>query len=114
MSGLTVACGNPNRNDVEAMMQVITYRGPYASAIHEGNQIILAQNYLQADNAIINEDMKIPVRSPNNPNLMICYDGQMGDWATWLATTTYPTGLSEKSACCLLFTRNMARKCSNT
>ncbi|MFC2071465.1 asparagine synthase-related protein [Chloroflexota bacterium] len=82
MSGLAVACGNPNRNDVEAMMQAITHRGPYASAIHEGDQIILAQNYLQADSAIINSGTKIPVRSPSNPNLMICYDGQIGNWAT--------------------------------
>jgi len=81
MSGLAVACENPNRNHVEAIMQAITHRGPYVSAIHEGDQIILAQNYLQADGAIINDDTKIPVRSPDNPNLMICYDGQMGNWA---------------------------------
>ena len=62
-------------------MQTIAHRGPYVSGIHEGNQITLAQNYLQADNAVSGNGTKIPVRSPNNHNLMICYDGQMGNWA---------------------------------
>ena len=81
MAGLAVACGNSNRNEVEAIMRTIAYRGPYASAIHEGDHIILAQNYLQADGAIGGDGTKIPVRSPSNPKLMICYDGQMGNWA---------------------------------
>ena len=81
MSGLAVACGNSNRNQVEAMMQVIAHRGPYVSAIHEGDQIIAAQNYLQADGAVSDDRVKIPVRSPGNPDLMICYDGQIGNWA---------------------------------
>ena len=80
MSGLAVACGNPNRNEVETIMSKIAYRGPYASAIYECDQIICAQNYLQADGAVTGDGTKIPVRSPNNPNLMICYDGQMGNW----------------------------------
>ncbi|MBA7700605.1 Asparagine synthetase B [glutamine-hydrolyzing] [subsurface metagenome] len=81
MSGIAVACSNSNRNEVEAIMQAIAYRGPYASAIHEGDQIILAQNYLQADGAVSGDGTKIPVRSSSNPNLMIGYDGQMGNWA---------------------------------
>ncbi len=81
MSGLAVACNNSNRNEVEAIMQKIAHRGPYASAIHEGDPIILAQNYLQADGAVSGDATRIPVRSPNNPNLMICYDGQIGNWA---------------------------------
>ncbi|MFC1951607.1 asparagine synthase-related protein [Chloroflexota bacterium] len=81
MSGLAVACNNCNRSEVEAIMRTVAYRGPYASGIHEGDQIILAQNYLQADGAISGGDTKIPVRSSSNPNLMICYDGQMGNWA---------------------------------
>ncbi len=81
MAGLAVACGSSNRNEVEAIMRTIAYRGPYASAIHEGDQIILAQNYLQADGAVSGDGTKIPVRSSSNPNLMVCYDGQMGNWA---------------------------------
>ncbi len=81
MSGLAVACGNPNRSEVEAMMHTIAYRGPYASGIHEGDQIILAQNYLRADGCVAGDSTNIPVRSTTNLNLMICYDGQMGNWA---------------------------------
>ncbi len=80
MSGLAIACGNSSRNEVEAIIQTIAHRGPYASAIHEADKIILAQNYLQADGVVSGEGTKIPVRSPSNPNLMICYDGQMGNW----------------------------------
>ena len=81
MSGLAVACGSPKRNEVAAIMQKIAHRGSYASAIHEGKQIILGQNYLQADNAVSGDSKKIPVRSLSNPNLMLCYDGQIGNWA---------------------------------
>ncbi len=81
MSGLVVACGKSNRGEVEAILRTIAYRGPYASGIYEDDQMILAQNYLQADGATRDDGAKIPVRSPSNPNLMICYDGQMGNWA---------------------------------
>jgi len=81
MSGLAVAYGNSNLNEAQAIMQTIAYRGPYTSGIYEGDQIILSQNYLQADGAVSINGAKIPVCSPNNPNLMICYDGQMGNWA---------------------------------
>ncbi len=81
MSGLAVAYGNSNRNEVETMLQAIAHRGPYLSGIHEADQIILSQNYLRADGAVSGNGTKIPVRSPNNPNLMLCYDGQMGNWA---------------------------------
>ncbi len=80
MSGLAIACGNSNRNEVEAIMRTIAYRGTYALGIHEGDQIILAQNYLQADGAVGGNGTTIPVRSTSNPNLMLCYDGQMGNW----------------------------------
>jgi asparagine synthase (glutamine-hydrolysing) len=81
MSGLAVACGNSNRNEVKAIMHTIAHRGPYISGIHESGQIIMAQNYLQADGVTSGDGTNIPVRSPNNPNLMICYDGQIGNWA---------------------------------
>jgi len=79
MSGLAVACSSSSRKEVEAIMQAIAHRGPYTSAIHEGDQIILAQNYLQADGAVSGNGTKIPVRTPSN--LVICYDGQIGNWA---------------------------------
>ena len=81
MSGLAAARGNPSINEVSAMMKTIAHRGPYASAIHDGVQVILGQNYLQADSAVKGDGTKIPVHSPGNPNLMIGYDGQMGNWA---------------------------------
>jgi len=92
MSGLAIACGNSNRNEMEAMLQAITHRGPYVSEIHEDDQIILAQNYLQADGAVSGNGTKIPVRSPSNPNLMLCYDGQMGNWADLARNHNIPDG----------------------
>ena len=81
MSGLAIAYGAPNLSEVEAIMHTITHRGPDAEGIYEGDQIIMAQNYLQADGVVSGDSIKIPVRSTSNPNLMICYDGQMGNWA---------------------------------
>jgi asparagine synthase (glutamine-hydrolysing) len=92
MSGLAVAYGNSDRNEIAAILQTIAYRGSYTSAIHEGGQIILGQNYLQADGAVSSDDMKIPVRSPSNPDLMICYDGQMGNWADLAHDHNIPDG----------------------
>ena len=80
MSGLAVACGNSKRSEVEAVMRTIAHRGPYTSGIHEGGQVIMAQNYLQADGAASGNKVEIPIRSPGNPNLRLCYDGQMGNW----------------------------------
>jgi len=92
MSGLAVACSSSSHEEVEAIMQTISHRGPYTSAIHEGDQIILAQNYLQADGAVSGNGIKIPVRSPNNSNLMICYDGQMGNWSDLARDHKIPDG----------------------
>jgi len=92
MSGLAVACGSGNRNEVEAIMRAIAYRGPYASGIYVGDQIILAQNYLQADGAVVGDNSEIPVRSASNPNLRICYDGQMGNWADLARDHSVPDG----------------------
>jgi len=80
MSGLAVAYGTPRQNEIESIMRAIVHRGPYASGIYKGNQIILAQNYLQADGAVTGDNIKIPVQSTSNPNLTICYDGQIGNW----------------------------------
>ncbi|MFC2016347.1 asparagine synthase-related protein [Chloroflexota bacterium] len=92
MSGLAVACGNSNRNEVEAIMRTIAHRGSYVSGIYESNQIIVAQNYLQADSTTSGDGAKIPVGSPSNPNLVICYDGQMGNWAELARDHDIPDG----------------------
>ncbi len=80
MSGLVTACGKPDIGKVNAMFQRIKHRGPDASGVFERDGIIMAQNYLEADGGTGRGDIKIPVSSPRNPNLRICYDGQMGNW----------------------------------
>ncbi len=80
MSGLAVACGNPSRGEVEAMMGAIAHRGSYASGLHDGTHVILGQNYLRADGAAPGDGIGIPVRDAGKPDLVICYDGQIGDW----------------------------------
>jgi len=80
MSGLAVAYGNSNRSEIEAMMQRIAHRGPFASGIFEADRVVMAQNYLQVDNAASGNGAEIPVRSTTHPGIAICYDGQMGNW----------------------------------
>lgn len=80
MSGLAVAFGNPIRSEVEGMMRTIAHRGSYASGLLEGEQVILGQNYLRADGVAVGEGISIPVRDANKPGLVICYDGQIGNW----------------------------------
>jgi len=80
MSGLAVAFGNSNQNEIGAIMNKINHRGPYVSGVYENGRIIMAQNYLQADSATA-DGSNIPVRSSSNPDLTICYDGQIGDWS---------------------------------
>ena len=76
MSGLAVACGNANKNEVAAMMEKIAHRGPYTSAIHDGGQIILAQNYLKADGVSGSNGYEIPIRSQDNPERWCCKTGR--------------------------------------
>ena len=80
MSGIAAAYGNSNRSQIESIMHTIAHRGPDISGIHESDQIILAQNYLQADGAIGGDGNVIPLHSTANPNVTICYDGQIGNW----------------------------------
>ncbi|NQT31264.1 MAG: hypothetical protein HQ588_02930 [Deltaproteobacteria bacterium] len=79
MSGLAVAYGNSNQNEVDTMMRKIAHRGPYTSGVYENGPIIMAQNYLQADSATA-DGSNVPVRSSHNPDLAVCYDGQIGNW----------------------------------
>ena len=80
MSGLVTAYGKPGQGEVKAMLEKIRHRGPYLSGTFENDRIIMAQNYLEADVATAARDIKIPVSSSYNPNLRICYDGQVGNW----------------------------------
>jgi len=81
MSGLAVAFGVPKRNEIEAIIKSMSHRGPHTLGTYESDRVVLAQNYLRADGALGGDSTKIPVRSPHNPHLLICYDGQMGNWA---------------------------------
>ncbi|HID31726.1 MAG TPA: hypothetical protein EYP19_17230 [Desulfobacterales bacterium] len=81
MSGLIVACGKPNSSELEVMLQKIKHRGPDVCGIFRTNGIMMAQNYLEADGVAARENIEIPVQSSRNPNLIVCYDGQMGNWA---------------------------------
>ena len=81
MSGLIVASGRPNSSELEVMLQKIKHRGPDVCGIFRTNGMLMAQNYLKADGAAVGEDIEIPVQSSRNPNLVVCYDGQMGNWA---------------------------------
>jgi asparagine synthase (glutamine-hydrolysing) len=81
MSGFAAAFGRHSRKEIEAMMKKIAHRGPYVSGVYQGGRAILSQNYLRADGAVSGRGVNIPVRSANNPDLVIGYDGQIGNWA---------------------------------
>lgn len=92
MSGLVIAYGKPDHDDVNSMFQKISHRGPDVSGMFENNGIIMAQNYLEADAASAPGDINIPVSSPWNPDLRICYDGQMGNWDELTRSYGIPDG----------------------
>ncbi|MFH2218156.1 MAG: asparagine synthase-related protein [Pseudomonadota bacterium] len=87
MSGFAVAVDTHDPLEVDRMIQKIAYRGPYLSGKIEHKKNMLAQNYLRgdingrADDLLEGRTFQIPVLLPGNPNLRICYDGQMGNWA---------------------------------
>ncbi len=85
MSGLVVGYGQPNREDVDAMFKKIEHRGPSLSGLCQRRRAVLAQNYTVGDLARDGEVAEIPVASSRGEGMRICYDGQMGNWAT-LAT----------------------------
>jgi len=80
MSGLVVVHGKPDRSELEIMFHQIRHRGPYVSGIFETKEAIMAQNCLEADGTRAHEEVEVPVSSPWDENLRICYDGQMGNW----------------------------------
>jgi asparagine synthase (glutamine-hydrolysing) len=62
------------------MLNKIQHRGTYAHGTFDGEAIVMAQNYLEADGVSRPLLTKIPVESPSDAHLRICYDGQMGNW----------------------------------
>ncbi len=80
MSGLVVVYGKPDRSELEVMFNRIKHRGPDISGIFETKSAIMAQNYLEVDGNGTGEEVEIPISSPMNRNLRICYDGQIGNW----------------------------------
>ena len=80
MSGLIVSYGNTKQKEIDSMLKTIEHRGTYISGIYENNGIIMAQNYLQADNAPAHGDLGVPVKDFPETDFRICYDGQMGNW----------------------------------
>ncbi len=78
MGGFVVYRGKSDRKTLEDMFEKIEHRGRYTSGIFENNGTFMAQNYLEADGAGDGSSI-IPVRSSSNPNLRICYDGQIGN-----------------------------------
>jgi asparagine synthase (glutamine-hydrolysing) len=91
MSGLAVAFGKPNKHEVDAVMRAIAHRGPYAAGTYRCDQIVMAQNYLRADGTLATEGTKIPFRS-YSPELIICYDGEIGNWAELAREQNVPDG----------------------
>lgn len=79
MSGLVIAYGQLDRSELEAMFKMVSHRGSYAAGICENKRVIMAQNYLKADDSIAKAGAEIPVASSWDANLRICYDGQMGN-----------------------------------
>jgi len=77
MSGFVAACGKPNHREVEHMFHEIRHRGPRLKGVHGTQEVIAAQNYLEADIAQPEQDITIPAAKDA---LRICYDGQMGNW----------------------------------
>lgn len=77
MAGFAIVYGS-DRKAAGAMMAKMDHRGPYAFGVYQADGLIMAQNYLRADGAVAGEP--VPLRSQTHPRLVICYDGQMGDW----------------------------------
>ncbi len=79
MSGFIVASGNPEPGKLREMLARISHRGPDLSGTFVSDGVIMAQNYLRPDCSGAVGGQPLPVRSPDNPDLFICYDGQMGN-----------------------------------
>jgi asparagine synthase (glutamine-hydrolysing) len=75
MAGFAVILENAGTKEVKTMLDRINHRGPFAKGISEKGKVVMAQNYLRADNAT--SDSALPF---SEGGLSVCYDGQMGNW----------------------------------
>ncbi|MFQ5825260.1 MAG: asparagine synthase-related protein [bacterium] len=85
MSGFIAGFGKPKLEIIHKSFEKITHRGPYMSGIINHKKAILAQNYLQADTLDENKNAMVPISSEDSNNLMIGYDGQIGNWPQLLS-----------------------------
>jgi len=92
MSGFAVAFGKPSKDDVEAMMKKIEYRGPAAGGIAGVGNAVVGQNYLAADGLGEGQTGEFPLADPAGSGLRICYDGQMGNWPDLAGPRKVPDG----------------------
>ena len=108
MSGIAAAYGSPQQTELEAIIGKIPHRGPCASGIYNCDNVIMAQNYLKAD-AVKCDSELLPFRSDTEPNLAICYDGQMGNWADLAAEHDVPDGSFREERLLLALYRKYGR-----
>jgi len=80
MSGLVVGHGQPNREDVQIMLEKIEHRGPALSGVHQQPRTVLAQNYAGGDLVRDGNNEEIPVGGLAGEGARICFDGQIGNW----------------------------------
>lgn len=97
MAGFAVVFKKQGRSELEDMFQRIGHRGPYLSGKFEYKRVLMAQNYLKSDICLKNDkflesdENQVPAFNPKLPDLRICYDGQMGNWAQ----RAEPNGVSD-------------------
>ncbi len=92
MSGFVVAYGQPNRDDVERMLAKIQHRGPTLSGLAQRGRAVLAQNHASGDLLPGSDRAQLPVSTSLGDGTSICYDGQMGNWATLADEHGIPDG----------------------
>ena len=50
MAGFAVISGKAGTEEVKTMLGKIKHRGPYAEGVSDKGKVVMAQNYLRADN----------------------------------------------------------------
>lgn len=81
MSGFVAGFGKPDKDTVRRAFDRVRHRGPDASGTAEAGGALVAQNYLRADGAREEHGLRFPITKPDAPQLMIGYDGQIGNLA---------------------------------
>lgn len=110
MSGLVVGFGKPDRGKIEDMFGRIHCRGPFLSGIAEYNNTIMAQNYLKADVTGDERGKKVPFSVSGDPEMKICYDGQIGNWRELLRSSGEAIGPFPEERLIVSLYRNHGRK----